>query len=157
YLAASRLVPYKKMDLIVESFTHMPDKKLIVIGDGPDMQKIKSKATSNIEILGFQSTETLTYHLQRAKALIFAAEEDFGLIPVESQACGTPVIAFGKGGALETIKGLDQEKPTGLFFNEQSAASIINAVNQFEKEYDRFDPESCHQHAKQFSPESFRT
>jgi len=100
YLAASRLVPYKKIDLIVEAFAAMPDKKLIVIGDGPDFNKIKAKAAENVEMLGYQSNEKLTYYLQRAKAFVFAAEEDFGLLPLEAQACGTPVIAYGKGGGI---------------------------------------------------------
>ena len=108
YLTASRMVPYKKMDLIVEAFSRMPDKKLVVIGDGPDFGKIKSKATNNITLLGYQPFGVLKDYMQKAKAFVFAAEEDFGITPVEAQACGTPVIAFGKGGALETVKGLDE-------------------------------------------------
>lgn len=92
------MVPYKRIDLIVEAFSHMPDKKLIVIGDGPEMKKIKSRATKNIEILGYQSDQIMQDYMQKAKAFVFAAEEDFGITPVEAQACGTPVIAFGKGG-----------------------------------------------------------
>lgn len=115
YLTASRLVPYKKIDLIVESFQSLPDKKLVVIGDGPDMEKIKQKAGKNVKMLGYQDGEVLVNHLQAAKAFIFAAEEDFGLLPVEAQACGTPVIAYGKGGALETVRGISQPEPTGLF------------------------------------------
>ena len=103
YLTASRMVPYKKIDLIIESFNQMPNKKLVVIGDGPDFEKIKAKAGSNIQILGYQPFEILKDYMQRAKAFVFAAEEDFGITPVEAQACGTPVIAFGKGGALETV------------------------------------------------------
>lgn len=108
YLTASRMVPYKKMDLIVEAFSRMPDKKLVVIGDGPDFGKIKSKATNNITLLGYQPFGVLKDYMQKAKAFVFAAEEDFGITPVEAQACGTPVIAFGKGGALETVKGLGE-------------------------------------------------
>ncbi|KAB7955287.1 glycosyltransferase, partial [Klebsiella pneumoniae] len=127
FFTASRLVPYKKMDLIVEAFSQMPDKKLVVIGDGSEMSKIKQKATKNIEILGYQPDATMTDYMKKAKAFVFAAEEDFGITPVEAQACGTPVIAFGKGGVLETIKGLDQESPTGVFFYEQKVDSLINA------------------------------
>lgn len=158
YITASRLVPYKKIDLIVEAFAGMPDKKLIVIGDGPDLKKIKLKAqgATNIDILGYQSTEVLTHHMQRAKAFLFAAEEDFGIIPLEAQACGTPVIAFGKGGALETIRGIDQDNPTGLFFDEQTTTSLGNAIKQFEKSQHLFTPENCVNQAKQFSPEKFR-
>jgi glycosyltransferase involved in cell wall biosynthesis len=156
YLAASRLVPYKKMDLIVESFATMPNKKLIIIGDGPDMEKVKSKAASNIEILGFQPAEKLKYYMQRAKAFIFAAEEDFGIVPLEAQACGTPVIAYGKGGALETIRGLDKAAPTGLFFAEQSVQSICQAVSEFEANTQVFTLDNCVENASRFSPQIFR-
>lgn len=156
YLAASRLVPYKKMDLIVESFAALPDEKLIVIGDGPDMSKIKAKASKNVEILGYQPIEKLIHYLQKAKALIFAAEEDFGLVPLEAQACGTPVLAYGKGGALETVKDLNDPHPTGLFFHEQSCDAIVKAVLEFEKFQHRFQPENGVQQAAQFAPERFR-
>ncbi|WP_028988633.1 glycosyltransferase family 4 protein [Thermithiobacillus tepidarius DSM 3134] len=106
YLAASRMVPYKRMDVIVEAFATMPDKRLVVIGDGPEFEKVKAKAGPNVELLGYQGSEVLRDYMQRAKAFVFAAEEDFGIMPVEAQACGTPVIAFGKGGALETIQGV---------------------------------------------------
>lgn len=156
YLAASRLVPYKRMDLIVESFRSMPDKKLVVIGDGPDVAKIRNKAGTNVVMLGYQSNSILVQHMQRAKALIFAAEEDFGLIPLEAQACGTPVIAFGKGGALETVRGLSQEKPTGVFFPEQTTQAICDAVKIFEAEKSRLTVENCVENAKRFAPEQFR-
>jgi glycosyltransferase involved in cell wall biosynthesis len=155
YLTASRLVPYKKVDLIVESFAQMPDKKLIVIGDGPEMHKIKNKARKNIEILGYQSTLTLTDYMQRAKAFIFAAEEDFGIIPVEAQACGTPVIAYGKGGCLETVRDLKHEKPTGLFFHEQSIPAIKQAVMDFENHIPQFSTDNCLENAKRFASEIF--
>lgn len=155
YLAASRMVPYKKMDLIVESFASMPDKQLIVIGEGPDSSKVKSKAKSNVHLLGFQPTDKLIHYMQRAKALLFAAEEDFGLVPLEAQATGTPVIAFGKGAALETVRGFPCEKPTGLFFKEQTVQSICDAIKTFEKHEDQFLPEHCISHAAQFSPRQF--
>ena len=154
YLTASRMVPYKKIDLIVEAFSEMPDKRLIVIGDGPDFAKIKAKAGSNIELLGYQPFEVLRDHMQRAQGFVFAAEEDFGIAPLEAQACGTPVIAFGKGGALETIRGLDTSSPTGVFFFDQSPAAIRDAVDRFERE--RLSPESCRENALRFSPERFR-
>ena len=113
----------------------MPDKKLIVIGDGTEMNKIKSKASSNIEILGYQPDAVLQKHMQKAKAFVFAAEEDFGITPVEAQACGTPVIAFGKGGAVETIKTRQyHSNPTGILFGEQSIQAVIAAVNEFENQ-----------------------
>lgn len=104
YLTASRLVPYKRIDLIVEAFSKMPEKKLVVIGDGPEMSKIRKIAGANIEILGFQPNDVMEEYMMDAKAFVFAAEEDFGITPVEAQACGTPVIAFGKGGYLKLLK-----------------------------------------------------
>ncbi|MDU1888534.1 MAG: glycosyltransferase family 4 protein, partial [Enterococcus faecalis] len=130
YLTASRLVPYKRIDLIVDAFKAMPDKKLIVIGDGPEMKKIRDKASANTEILGFQSNEIMENCMRNAKAFVFAAEEDFGITPVEAQACGTPVIAYGKGGVLETIRGMSKTTPTGVFFDKQHVDSIIDAVNK---------------------------
>jgi glycosyltransferase involved in cell wall biosynthesis len=150
YFTSSRLVPYKRIDLIVEAFAAMPDKRLIVIGDGPEMAKIRARATANIQIMGYQPMGVLRDHLQRAKAFIFAAEEDFGIAPLEAQACGTPVIAYGKGGSLETVK--DQE--TGIFFHEQSSQAIIEAVKRFEDQ--SFDPQVMRCHAESFSEERFR-
>ena len=154
YLTASRLVPYKKMDLIVEAFSQMPEKRLIVIGDGPDMQKIKAKAGKNVEMMGYQPFSVLKDTMQRAQAFVFAAEEDFGITPVEAQACGTPVIAFGKGGVLETvIEG--GETPTGVFFMEQTISSLSDAVARFEKNKDNFIPKNCRDNAERFSTERF--
>jgi glycosyltransferase involved in cell wall biosynthesis len=157
YLAASRLVPYKKMDLIVEAFTAMPERKLVVVGDGPDLAKIKAKAGSNIELLGHQPFEVLKDLMQRARAFVFAAEEDFGITPVEAQACGTPVIALGKGGALETIVGLGTHaRPTGVFFPTQDVSSLIDAVDQLERHADAIEPGYCRDNALRFSRERFR-
>jgi glycosyltransferase involved in cell wall biosynthesis len=157
YLAASRLVPYKKMDLIVEAFAGMPDKKLVVIGDGPDMAKVKAKASPNVEILGYQPFGKLKELMQGAAAFVFAAEEDFGITPVESQACGTPVIAFGKGGALETVRGLGQHaQPTGVFFPQQDVRSIQDAVKRFSTQRDAILPSQCRENAMQFSVAEFR-
>ncbi|WP_434639877.1 glycosyltransferase family 4 protein [Klebsiella sp. I138] len=155
YFTASRMVPYKRIDLIVEAFSEMSDKKLVVIGDGPEMQKIKSKAKKNIEILGYQSDMVMQEYMQNAKAFVFAAEEDFGIIPVEAQACGTPVIAYGKGGALETVRTLGTDNATGLFFKEQSVKDIIDAVNVFEQNCDKFIPQICRNNASKFSVERF--
>lgn len=156
YFTASRMVPYKKIDLIVEAFSQMPNKKLVVIGNGPDMEKIKSKAKSNVEILGYQSNEVMQDCMRRAKAFVFAAEEDFGITPVEAQACGTPVIAFGKGGALETVNSDLLNKPSGLFFGHQDVQSIVNAVHQFESHVDLYLPENCRANAIKFSDARFR-
>ncbi|GIO12256.1 hypothetical protein J19TS2_18110 [Cohnella xylanilytica] len=155
YFTASRMVPYKKIDLIVKAFSKMTDKKLIVIGDGPDYKKISAVAGSNVKLLGYQPTEVLKDYMQRAKAFVFAAEEDFGITPVEAQACGTPVIAYAKGGSLETVNDITSQNPTGVFFQEQSIDSIINAVGQFEENKSKFEPSVCRENAMRFSTERF--
>ena len=156
YLAASRLVPYKKIDLIAEAFTAMPERRLVIIGDGPEIQKVKAKSGPNVTVLGYQTDDVMCDYMQRAKAFVFAAEEDFGITPLEAQACGTPVIAYGKGGVLETIRGLDDEQPTGVFFAEQSIQAIQAAVISFEQEAARILPVSCRNNACRFAPERFR-
>lgn len=156
YLAASRMVPYKKAPLIVEAFNEMPEKKLIVIGDGPDFNRIKASAKKNITLLGYQPSTVLRDHMQNAKAFVFAAEEDFGITPLEAQACGTPVIAYGRGGVRETVQGLESERPTGVFFEEQSVEAILGAVTRFETEGKRITPLACRENAQRFSPERFR-
>jgi glycosyltransferase involved in cell wall biosynthesis len=118
YLAVSRLVPYKKMDLIAEAFSHMPDKNLVLIGDGPEMKQIKVNSGDNVRVLGYQTSTEVIRYMQQAKALVFAALEDFGIVLVEAQACGTPVIAYGRGGALESLNGLEADRPTGVFFHQ---------------------------------------
>lgn len=156
YLTASRMVPYKRIDLIVEAFSHMPDKKLVVIGDGSEMKKVKSLAGRNVEILGYQDDDTLINYMKNAKAFVFCAEEDFGITPVEAQACGTPVIAFGKGGSLETIIPIGNRNSTGVFFDSQNIKSIINAVELFEKNQHEFSPLSCRKNSERFSEQRFR-
>jgi len=155
YLTVSRMVPYKKIDLLVDVFTEMPDKKLVVIGEGPDFAKIKSKAGKNIVLMGYQPFDILKEKMQKAKAFVFAAEEDFGIAPVEAQACGTPVIALGKGGALETVVS-DGNNPTGVFFSEQSVPSLQAAIQEFEAHIDQFTPQACRTNAERFSVERFR-
>jgi glycosyltransferase involved in cell wall biosynthesis len=156
YLTASRLVPYKKVDLIVRAFAAMPDKRLVVIGDGPDFEKVRSRAGPNIELLGYQPFEVLRDRMQRAKAFVFAAEEDFGIVPVEAQACGTPVIAYGKGGVLETVRGLECDAPTGVFFETQTSEALATAVVRFEREATRFSPASIRDNALHFCIKRFR-
>ena len=159
YLTASRMVPYKKMDLIVEAFTKMPDKKLVVIGDGPDFAKIQKIAQghSNIKLMGYQPFSVLKDHMQRAKAFVFAAEEDFGITPVEAQACGTPVIAYGRGGALETVRGLNiKDKPTGIFFDKQNKNCLIKAINYFEDNREKIQLKDCRENALSFSIDNFK-
>ena len=157
YLAASRLVPYKRMPMIVEAFSRMPQRRLVVIGDGPDMDKVRAAAGPNVTVLGFQSDAVLVDHMQRARAFVFAAEEDFGITPVEAQACGTPVIAYGRGGSLETVRGRGHpSRRTGLFFDTQTVDAVIEAVASFEALPVPIRPEVCRAHAEQFSPARFR-
>ena len=156
YLTASRLVPYKRIDLIVEAFAEMGDRQLVVIGDGEQMEKIKAKAASNIQFLGYREPEELHAYMRNAKAFVFASEEDFGITPVEAQACGTPVIAFGRGGVRESVRGLDSDRPTGVFFANQTAASIKDAVLEFEQNQDRIAPLACRENALRFGTERFQ-
>jgi len=156
YVTASRMVPYKRMDLIVEAFATMPHRRLVVVGDGPEAARIRSRGAPNIEFLGQQPIDVLRDRLRCAKAFIFAAEEDFGIAPMEAQACGTPVLAYGKGGALETIRGLEDDAPTGILFPEQTVPSLVDAVECFEREGGRIDPEACRRNAERFNPDRFR-
>jgi len=156
YVTASRMVPYKRIDLIVQAFSQTPERKLVVIGDGPEMKKIRAVAGDNVQILGHQPSEVLVDHLRRARAFVFAAEEDFGISVVEAQACGTPVIAFGRGGALESVVGLPLERATGVFFGEQTTDSLLDAVTRFEMNRSAFDPRQCRKNAERFSTENFK-
>ncbi len=150
YLTASRMVPYKKIDLIVETFSRL-GKKLVVVGTGPDEKKIKSLAANNVELLGYQSDEVLRDLMQRARAFVFAAEEDFGIVPVEAQACGTPVICLGRGGTRETVK----DGVTGIHFENQSEEDLARAIERFERMEETFDPKNIRNHALQFSRQRF--
>lgn len=160
YVTSSRMVPYKKIDLIVEAMSQT-NHKLLVIGTGPDWEKIKAKAGSNVELLGYQSFENMKKILQNAKAYIFAAEEDFGIAPIEAQACGIPVIAFGKGATLETIRGNFASKlevsdgDTGIFFEEQNIPSLLYAVELFEKFQHKFNKDIIRANSLRFSKERF--
>ncbi len=156
YLAVSRFVPYKHTETIVAAFATLAPRRLVVIGDGPGLERARARATPNVTLLGFQPFAALHHHLGAAKALIFAAEEDFGITPLEAQACGTPVIAYGAGGALETVRGLDQAKPTGLFFEAQTPEAIAAAVLRFEREAGGIRPDDCRANALRFAPERFR-
>jgi len=160
YITCSRMVSYKKIDLIVEAFSKT-DKKLIVIGEGPDYDKIRKLATPNIELMGFLEKNKVLNLIKRAKAFIFAAEEDFGIAPIEAQAAGIPVIAFGKGGILETVNGqfsgdaILKRDITGIFFKEQRIGSLIDALNFFESNQELFSKELIRKNAQRFSIERF--
>ncbi|MCB4798330.1 glycosyltransferase [Neotamlana laminarinivorans] len=159
YITYSRMVPYKKIDLIVKTFAKT-DKKLIVIGGGPDFNKIKKLKTPNILMLGHLSNQEKNTFLKHAKAFIFAAEEDFGISPVEAQASGVPVIAFAKGGATETVNGVFvndniENNSTGVYFKEQSEGSILEAVDFFEKNEVIFNRVKIKESVEKFSVKRF--
>lgn len=163
YVTVSRLVHYKSVETLVEAFNLMPDKRLVVIGDGPMFNRLQTMAGPNVELLGYQSREVVVDQLQRARAFVFAAHEDFGIVLVEAQACGTPVIAYGQGGALDSVipfTGLDSRdaghSPTGLFFDQQTAASVVAAVDRFEALPGGISAEACAANAARFAPEHFR-
>jgi glycosyltransferase involved in cell wall biosynthesis len=152
YICSSRMVPYKKMHLIVQAFAKMPNRRLIMIGTGPQFRRIKKLATPNVTLLGYQPFPVLLDHLQRARAFIFAAEEDFGIAPLEAQACGTPVLAFGRGGARETVI----DGSTGLHFHSQTPEAIQDVVERFEALETPMDPELIRRHALRFSTDRFQ-
>jgi glycosyltransferase involved in cell wall biosynthesis len=152
YLTASRLVPYKCVPLIAEAF-RKSGKQLVIVGDGPDRKLVEkiAKDYPNIQVLGYQPTDHLIALMRSAKAFVFAAEEDFGIVAVEAQACGTPVIAYARGGALESVR----EGETGMFFHEQTVEAIVAAVERFERS-DDIKPEKCRKNAELFSENQFR-
>jgi glycosyltransferase involved in cell wall biosynthesis len=150
YLAASRFVAYKRMDIVVEAFRSLPDRRLIVIGDGPEFAKCARMAPANVTLLGHQSGDILRHHMQSARAFLFAAEEDFGIAPVEAQACGTPVICYGRGGVLDSVI----DGVTGVYFPDQSAESLASAVRKFESL--AFSAITIRNNAERFAPGVFR-
>ena len=149
YFTFSRMVPYKKLDLIVEAFTQL-DKPLVVVGDGPERERIAALAGPNVTLLGRQDDAVVADLLSRCKAFVFAADEDFGIVPVEAQAAGAPVIAYGRGGVLESVVAGE----TGVFFGEQTACSLKAAVEHFET-LPAFDPARIRQSAERFSRRNF--
>lgn len=150
YLTVTRLVPHKRVDLIVEAFSKL-NLPLVVVGDGPELPRLKNMASPNVRFLGFESDEKVAKLMSKARGFVCAAEEDFGIAIVEAQAAGCPVIAYRAGGALETV--LDEE--TGIFFDEQTAKSLADAVRRFERIYSNFIPADLARHARKFSREHF--
>ena len=151
YLTLSRFVPYKKIDLIVKAFTQL-GLPLVVIGDGPDFDKVKRFAGSNVQLLGYQPDSVVKDYMERCKAFVFAADEDFGITPVEAQAAGAPVIAYGKGGVIETVTPGE----TGIFFHEQTVEGLIEAIREFESGKYDFDLERIRKNAERFSKDRFQ-
>jgi glycosyltransferase involved in cell wall biosynthesis len=155
YLVVSALAPYKRFDLAVQACEKL-GRPLVVIGSGQDAAKLRATAGPTTRFLGWQPDDVIRDHLRRARALLFPGEEDFGIVPLEAQACGCPVLAFGRGGATETVRGLGTAPdPTGVFFEEQTADSLIAAIQLFEREAERFDPRAARRQALLFRKERF--
>jgi glycosyltransferase involved in cell wall biosynthesis len=157
YLVVSALAPYKRFDLAVEACRKL-GRKLVVIGSGQEFAKLKANAGPHVAFLGWQSDEVIRDHLRRARALLFPGEEDFGIVPLEAQACGCPVIGYGRGGLTETVHALGESTdPTGVFFAEQTADAVAEAIERFERDADRFDAKSARKQAVLFRKERFES
>ena len=158
YLAASRLVPYKRIDLIAAAFAAMPDRKLVIVGEGPAFKQVEEIARNapNITMKGKVGGDELYSLMASARALVAAAEEDFGIVTVEAQACGTPVISFDRGGAVDIVRPAPGDGATGVLFGSQTAAAICEAVDRFEALEPGICPRACRLNATRFSAEIFR-
>jgi len=162
YLIVSAFAPYKRIDIAIDAFKRL-GLPLVIIGGGQEEKKIKNMSKNNIRYIGWQPSEKLTDYYKKCKALIFPGEEDFGIVPLEVQSCGKPVIAFAKGGVLETVRGIypnakqeQNSKPTGVFFPEQTQESLSEAVRFYEKNSGLFDPVVIRKHAEEFDREVFK-
>jgi glycosyltransferase involved in cell wall biosynthesis len=156
FVVASRLVPYKRIDLVVRAFTEMPSLRLLVVGDGPEMPRLRALAGANVSFTGYLPRAALIEALQKARAFVFAAYEDFGIVMAEAQAAGTPVVAFGRGGAADIVVPLPADGPTGVLFAQQSVEAVKSAVELFCREERRISPSACRAGVERFAPDSFR-
>jgi glycosyltransferase involved in cell wall biosynthesis len=156
FVVASRLVPYKRIDLVVRAFNEMPSLRLLVVGDGPEMPRLRSLAGANVTFTGYLPRAALIETIQKARAFVFAAYEDFGIVLAEAQAAGTPVVALGRGGAADIVTPLHAEKPTGVLFAEQSVDAAKRAIELFCREERRISPSICRANVERFAPDNFR-
>lgn len=157
YLVVSALAPYKRFDLAVDACRKL-GKPLVVIGSGQELARLKATAGNGISFLGWQSDEVIRDYLRRARALLFPGEEDFGIVPLEAQGCGCPVIGFGRGGLTETVRPIGSgPEPTGVFFDEQTVDAAAEAIERFERDADRFDPRAARRQAVHFRKERFES
>lgn len=150
YLTVSRLEAYKRVDLLLAAFAKMPERRLVVIGDGPEMRRLRSSAPPNVELRGRLPTPEVRARMQRARAFLFAGIEDFGIVMAEAQACGTPLVVLAKGGAAEIVR----PGVTGVVFAEQTPEALIEALQRFEAS--RFAPAACRENAMRFDRVRFR-
>jgi glycosyltransferase involved in cell wall biosynthesis len=155
YVTVSRLVNYKRVDLLVDAFRAMPQRRLRVIGTGPDAARLRSTAPPNVQFAGFLPLPAMRIEVARAQAFLFAAVEDFGIAPVEAMGLGTPVIALRRGGAAETVLGLESACPTGVFFEAQTPGAIVDAIERFERSAARIDTAHCVARAASYAPQAF--
>jgi glycosyltransferase involved in cell wall biosynthesis len=155
FLMVTAMAPYKRVHLAVEAFNRL-GKPLLIVGDGQGFKPLKRAAKRNVEFLGWQSDEKVRDYYRECKAFIFPGEEDFGIAPVEVQACGRPVIAYGRGGVLETVVPLSEERATGVFFNQPTVESLTEAVEVFERKRDRLDSREIRKNALRFQKSNFR-
>jgi glycosyltransferase involved in cell wall biosynthesis len=156
YLVISAFAPYKRVDLAVQACNQL-GRRLIVIGSGQDAERLKAMAGPSVEFLGWRSDEVLRDHLRRCRALLFPGEEDFGIVPVEANACGTPVVAFARGGATETVVPLGRDGSTGAWFEDQTVESLVAALQQLEHDADRLDPAAARRQAQKFDQSRYVT
>jgi len=156
YLTVSRLEAYKRVDLLAEAFGQLADRRLVVIGDGPEIQRLRAAAPRNVSFCGRLPTSDVRTHMQRARAFLFAGIEDFGIVMAEAQACGTPVIAFGEGGAVDIVRAASSPRPTGVLFTRQSSDAVVDAIRRFESEPGRYAQSDCRENALRFDHEVFR-
>jgi len=157
YLTVSRLEAYKRVDVLMAAFARLPERRLVVIGDGPEMRRLRSMAPANVSFLGRVTTAEVRENMQRARAFLFAGIEDFGIVMAEAQACGTPVLAFAGGGAVEIVQSESAPQPSGLLFAEQTPEALLDAIRRFEQDPARFSPTNCRQNAMRFDRSRFRS
>jgi glycosyltransferase involved in cell wall biosynthesis len=156
YVTAAFLAPYKRTDLVIDAFNAMPTRKLLVVGDGQQAAKLKDRAGPNISFAGYLPRAEYIKAVSRARALVFAGCEDFGIALAEAQAYGTPLIAFARGGAMDIVRPLGRtSEPTGVLFERQSVQSVIDAVRRFDNEAEQIRPLACRKNAMRFNPERF--
>lgn len=161
YLIVSAFAPYKRIDLAIAACKKL-HRRLVIIGSGQELKRLRTIAGDNVQFLGWQPDAVIRDHMQRCRALLFPGEEDFGIVPLEAQACGAAVIAYGRGGATETVIPLDAqtqtsyEAPTGIWFTAQTVDSLTSAIESFEKHADEIAPEAAHRRAEQFGTDRFQ-